>query len=99
MVDKLTHENFGRAVFEASADYIIILDPDLKVTYVNRLEPGLHKEDVIGIPLYTLASEEKQQYTKECLESVRATRKSITYETQYNRPDGSTIFLKTLLLQ
>ncbi len=96
MDDNLINEKWGKTIIEAMEDYVILLDRDLKVQFVNRLEPGIRQEDVVGVPVYTLANEESQQYTKECLESVLTNEKNITYETLYTRPDGSTVFFENI---
>jgi PAS domain S-box-containing protein len=96
MDDNLINEKLGKTIVEAMKDYVVLLDRDLKVQYVNRLAPGIRQEDVIGAPLYTLANEESQQYTKECLETVIAHEKNITYETLYTRPDGSTVIFENI---
>jgi PAS domain S-box-containing protein len=96
MDDNLIYEELGKNIVETMKDYVLLLDRDLRVKFVNRLEPGIRKEDVIGVPLYTLANEESKQYTKECLDSVLANGKNITYETLYTRPDGSIVFFENI---
>ena len=47
MDDNLINEKLGKTIVEAMKDYVVLLDRDLKVQYVNRLAPGIRKEDVI----------------------------------------------------
>ncbi|MCJ7733009.1 MAG: PAS domain-containing protein, partial [Anaerolineales bacterium] len=38
-------------VIESSPDHILILDPDLKIQYVNHPSPGLTIEELVGKPI------------------------------------------------
>jgi PAS domain S-box-containing protein len=80
-----------RTVTAASADYIMMLDTDLKVRYINRTEPGLTKDDVLGQPLYLLVKEGSRRRVRKQLESVLETGQSASYETIYERPGGTRV--------
>jgi PAS domain S-box-containing protein len=80
-----------RSLTENSPDNIVTLDPDLKIQYLNYASPGLTKEELLGTPLYTLVSEERQDEIKEILENVLKTGEPAHYETEYSTPDADTI--------
>jgi len=53
-----------RSVTENSPDHVILLDTDLNIQFVNYASPGLTVEELIGTPLYTYVSEERQSQIK-----------------------------------
>ncbi|MFC1737295.1 PAS domain S-box protein, partial [Candidatus Hydrogenedentota bacterium] len=84
-----------RVVAESTSDYLMNLDLDFNVLYINRTEPGLTKEDVLGEPLYAFAMKEQQLVVKRSLEKAVKTGEPIQYETQYERPDGSMVYFES----
>ena len=83
-------------VAESSADYIMMLDLDFKIQFINRTEEGLTKEQVIGTPLYLLVEEKDQSRVKRAFEEVVQKKLPINYETTYIRPDNSTIYYESI---
>lgn len=79
----------------SSPDYILILDKDLRIQFLNYAAPGLTVEELIGTPLYTYVEEERQTEIKAILEGVLRSGAAATYETTYNQPDGSTIYYES----
>ena len=75
-------------IAESSQDYILMLDLDFKIQYVNRIELGFSEEDIIGVPLYNLLPKNQQPFVKIIYEEVVETEKAKTYETYLTTPDG-----------
>jgi two-component system sporulation sensor kinase A len=80
-----------RSLAENSPDYIVTLDMDLNIQFLNYTSPGLTAEELIGTPIYTLVGEDRQAEIKGILENVIETGQPTRYETEYDTPDGSTI--------
>jgi PAS domain S-box-containing protein len=84
-----------RSVTEHSPDHIVTLDTDLNIEFVNFASPGLTVEELIGTPLHTYVSEERQPEIRRILENVLETAEPCSYETEYFTPDGSTIYYES----
>jgi len=84
-----------RSVAENSPDHVIILDRDLRIEFLNYASPGLTADELIGMPLYALVSEERQLEVKRILEDVLRTAEPASYETSYTNPEGETIFYES----
>lgn len=84
-----------RSVTETSPDHVMLLDKDLVIVFVNRASPGLTIEELIGTPLYAYVGEDRQAEIKEILEGVLHTAAPCSYETEFNTPDGNTIYYES----
>jgi PAS domain S-box-containing protein len=87
------------AITEAAIDYIMLLDVELRVQYVNRAEPGLSIDEIIGKPIYEFAPEKDQPRIKELLREALETGASVRYETEYPRPDGEVVHFESVVAQ
>ncbi|MCK4848408.1 MAG: PAS domain S-box protein, partial [Candidatus Heimdallarchaeota archaeon] len=85
-----------QSLIDASFDYIMILNLEYKIQFLNRAAPGASIEELIGIPLYTLVETEHQGRIKGYLDDVVKTRKAVRYETSYQQPDGEVIYYETV---
>ena len=81
-----------RKVMKASGDYIMMLDREHKIQYVNRTEQGIDAKTIVGIPLYKLVDKVDQQRVKKHLNEVINKNVRREYETVYHRSDGTDIF-------
>jgi len=84
-----------RSLAENSPDHILLLDTDLKISYVNYPSPGLTIEQLTGTPLYTLVEKDQQPRVREALESVLESDEPVSYETTYTAPDGETLYYES----
>lgn len=80
-------EQQWRTLAENSPDYIMTLNSELEIVFINRTVPGLSREEVIGRPLPSLAPVQQQE-VNECLLRVLGTREGDSYETYYDSPEG-----------
>ena len=70
-----------RFMIEKSPDFIMILDRDAKIQYINHAVPGYKKEDLIGKDVYDFIAPESQDKHKKLLEEVFLTGKMNRLET------------------
>ena len=82
-------EEKWRSVTENSPDYIMTLDRDANIIFVNRTMPDQNKEAVVGTPVYTYVPEEYRQAMKDCFERVFNTGKPDGYDVIYVSADGN----------
>ena len=99
----LTHEKSHsesevklHSLIDASFDYIMMLDLEYKIQFINRASPVATIEGLIGLPLYTLVESEHQRRVKGYLDEVVKTRKSVRYETSYTQPDSEVIYFESI---
>jgi len=88
-------EERWRSVTENSPDYILLLDRDMIIRFVNSNLPGTKKEDFLGTPLYEHDPPDKKAAVKELLTRVMNTGNMESYENEYTLPDGKTIIFET----
>ena len=84
-----------RSVTENSPDHVILLDTDLRIRFVNYTSPGLTREDLLGTPLYNYVADEQQSQIRQILERVLGTGEPDSYETEYQTPEGDTIYYES----
>ena len=77
-----------RILAESSPDYITMLDLDFKIRYINRVELGFSKEDMIGVPYYNLLPKNQQALAKRIYEEIVEKGETKTFETWITAPDG-----------
>ncbi|MBT4269325.1 MAG: PAS domain S-box protein [Deltaproteobacteria bacterium] len=88
-----------RSLTETSPDHILTLDTDLNIQFANYSAPGLTVNELIGTPLYQyVEGKEKQDEVKAILESVLNTGRLKSYETDYNTPEGETIYYESSVI-
>lgn len=81
---------------EASHDYLMTLDLDLNVQFINRTESGLTKDDILGKPLFLFVDEQDQSYVREHLTKAIVEKKPTYYYTEYLRPDKTLIHYESV---
>lgn len=84
-----------RTICENAPGFLITLNKDLEILFINTTLEGIAKEDVIGLPLYTLAPEEMQEHVKSILLQVLDSSKSIRYETYFDHSNGDRYFFES----
>jgi PAS domain S-box-containing protein len=87
-----SEENW-RSLTEYSPDYIMLLDRDASILFVNHTLPELSREQVIGTSFYDYALPEYRQVTQECFERALKTGQADRFESVYVDEDGNrTVF-------
>lgn len=88
---ELDKERFS-ALCHNTTDYILIVNKDHIVTYINHVSPGLKKSDVIGHKIDKYNSEQEKPMIDYHLNLVFQTGAPTIYETHYDR-DGEIEYL------
>lgn len=82
-------EAWLRSVLENSPDFVIAVDHNLEITYVNRIQPGLHIEGVIGSAVTNCVLKEYHSLVKDSIKKAFRTGKNVSYETAGDGSHGS----------
>jgi PAS domain S-box-containing protein len=78
-----------RSITEHSPDYIMTLDVEGKIQFINRTVPGLESKGVLGHHVNDFVPEQFHSKTRACFDRVIATGKSDSYEVDHIAPDDS----------
>jgi PAS domain S-box-containing protein len=81
-------EETWRSLTEYSPDYIMLLDREAKILFVNHTLPELSREQVIGTSFHDYALEEYRQATQECFDHVLRTGQPDRFESVYVDENG-----------
>ncbi len=81
-------EERWRSMTENSPDYILTLDRDANIQFINRTVPELDKNDVIGTSIYKYVHEESKAVMKKCFEHVFKTGTPGVFEIERIDADG-----------
>jgi PAS domain S-box-containing protein len=77
---KAQEENF-RAIFENSADHILLIDKNANIITINRVTPDYKKEDVIGKSLFSFPDEKNHEMLKKAINTVLTNKTPFVFET------------------
>ena len=77
-----------QAIAQSSTDYIMLLDSDGVIRYINRALEEFDIDDVIGSSVYDYVSESDGRVMARCFARVLSTGESDRYTTTYERPNG-----------
>jgi PAS domain S-box-containing protein len=84
-----------RAIFENSADYIYLLDNKGYIQMINRVAPGMEKEDVVGKCIYDVQDKSNGSVARDAVNAVFAQGEPVRYETQTHLSVGRRFFSST----
>lgn len=82
-------EERWRSLVESSPDFILTVDRDYRIRFLNRLQPGFRMEDVVGRRVFEFLPADWVGVQKEALDRVFAGSDSVTFETAGMGPHGS----------
>jgi PAS domain S-box-containing protein len=85
-----------RAIFENSADHILLIDKNRTIVMVNRLTAGYKLEDVIGKSLFDFQMPENVDVLKNAIDIVFKTKTPHIYETQFMFEEKKMYFSSSL---
>ncbi|MBF0187662.1 MAG: PAS domain S-box protein, partial [Magnetococcales bacterium] len=86
-----------RGLAQNSPDYIMTLNRQLEILFINRTVPGLSREQVIGMELPALAPNQRHTVTI-TLQRALETQEQTSYETFHVDPDGRRRYFRTRVL-
>ncbi|MCK6460683.1 MAG: PAS domain S-box protein [Planctomycetes bacterium] len=83
-------EEICSSVTGSSPDYIMILDLDGRIRFINRTVPDLTVEGVTGRKVFEFMPERYWPAVRACFDQVIRTRRESSYEVEYLAADGKT---------
>jgi two-component system cell cycle sensor histidine kinase/response regulator CckA len=81
-------EEVCASITGSSPDFIMILDLDRKIRFINRTVPGKTVEGVVGTSVYDYVPEHHRPAMRECFDRVVRTGREGGYEVDYHGADG-----------
>lgn len=91
----LESEAKWRALTEGSPDYVIVLDSEQRVEYVNVPLPGYTTEQMMGDYICHYSGNGQREEIRSTLEAVLASGEAKTFETKHVTPSGDTYFFES----
>ena len=88
-------EKQWKSITENSPDYIMTLDPDANILFVNHTLSELTREQVIGSSFYDYALPGYKEVAEDCFEGVLKTGKPGGFESVYEDPNGNLHFFES----
>jgi PAS domain S-box-containing protein len=82
-------EEKWRGLVEHAPDYILVVDLDGTIRFINRVGPDYKIEEVIGANALDFGPVHDRQRVKDAIDSVARTGQPTQMETSVNHPDGS----------
>ncbi len=82
-------EERWRSLVETAPDFILVLNPDASIRFINRTRPGYTMEQVIGSSGLNYANSEDHHLLLQCIETVMETAALQSLETSVSDPDGT----------
>jgi PAS domain S-box-containing protein len=78
-----------RSIAESSADYIMMLDSEARIVFINRTLPDVSPAEAIGTAVYDWVAPRFWPTMKACFDEVLATGRDGVYTVEYEAADGS----------
>ena len=88
-------ENLLRSITQATTDHITDLDCNLRIRFINFPAPGLEPQDLLGTSILEYLADTDKPRVKSILQECMADRETVTYETDFAEPGGTTIHFET----
>jgi len=79
-----------RSITESAPDYIMMLDREARIVFINRTVPDLTVAEVIGSTAYDWVPPQFRSHMRECFERVLTTGRPDNYVVEYDL-DGTTL--------
>lgn len=86
-----------RSITENSSDYIMLVDSNLKILFINKTVPDLNNEDAIGKSINDFVPSGFQKLASDKFRSVFKTGKPTNYQTEYQTSKGDTQYFDVRL--
>ncbi len=89
-------EAIRESILESTSDYIMMLDGEYRVQFINRVLPDLNVETVTGTNILDYVEPDEIVSMTACYERVRKTRMPSSFETRYiSNEDGSVTYFES----
>jgi PAS domain S-box-containing protein len=76
-------------ILESIPEFVLMVDRDGIIRYINRLEPGYNRDEVIGMQAEVAMLPGSQRAFREALARVLSGAESTEYEGEVTLPDGN----------
>ena len=88
-------EERWRSIADQSPDFILLLDPQGKILYINRTVTGLTREDVVITLAFGYLSEKDLHQVREIFRQVLHTAEPQTFDVEYKGNDNINRFIES----
>jgi PAS domain S-box-containing protein len=78
-----------RRILEATPGYVVVYDLDLRLRFINRIDPAYRPEDVIGASIEAFTTPEEVERFRELCEQVRQQGSPREVVSTVDHPDGA----------
>jgi len=85
------------AVAESSPDFVSLVDPEMRLLYMNRVLEPYTRESIVGTSVFDYIAPEFQATVRATYEEVRRTLQPGSYELEYRSLDGKTYYFNTVV--
>lgn len=86
------------AVLESIPEFVLVVGPERRILYINRLEPGFVLEDVLGMKATEFMFPESRGEFDAALDSVLRTGNRDEYEFKISLSDGSPAWYRSRMI-
>jgi PAS domain S-box-containing protein len=86
-----------RSLLATVHDYVIVLDEDRVIRYVNRVEEDRRMDEVLGQPAEAFLSPDTRERSREALDAAFQRGETAHYDVNVPRPCGSDMWLRSRL--
>lgn len=90
-------EEITRSITEHSPDYIMMLDLDGRILYLNRTVSDLTLDQVMGKMVYEFVPDSVREDLVDCLKRVRETGRPDKYQTFYEHGSGAVLTFEAVV--
>ena len=90
-------EEKWRSLVENAPNFIMVINLDSTIEYINRTVSGFTKEETIGKSIYDFIQKEYHNIARETINQVLKTGKPSKYETKVTIPQVGTYWYETLV--
>ncbi len=95
-IEQIKSEEKWRSITENSSDFIMTLDKEVNIQFINRIEiPSLSFNDIIGKSIYGFISDNHKKSAKQCFKRVLNSGKRDRYNSDFTYDDGVTHYFES----
>lgn len=86
-----------RSLLATVDDYVIVLDENRLIRYINRVEEDFEMDEVLGAPAEVFLRPDTQERTREALDAVYQKGEKAQYDVTVARPGGAELWFRSRL--
>jgi PAS domain S-box-containing protein len=89
---------FLRMMLESVPAFVVLLDAELRVRYINRLQPGFKLQDVLGRPTFDFIEPRYHELHRAAIDEARRTGKVTSYTVRGDGGEGRVAYYESRLV-